>query len=129
MGNNKRNVDPQNMTKGSTTATSFAYRIRDIARSVFNIVDDKNQLNKTLEWVDLANKFSDNFTILEVRAGLLYKMGQKDKAIEMQEKASAIFHEAMARAQTPVSEKVEKRLDETLLKMKEGKPTWLFSNN
>jgi thiol-disulfide isomerase/thioredoxin len=109
--------------KGSSIATSYAYRIRDIARSVLNVIDDKKQLSKAYEWIVYASGFSNNFTIGEVKAGLLHKLGKAKEAISEQEAVIKAYTEQMAKLNIS-SDKTLGRLEGNLQKMKDGKPTW-----
>lgn len=109
--------------RASLNDVSYAYKIRDLAKSVLTTINDKSWLNKALSWTDTAFAYSNNFTIDETRAGLFHKLGNKNKAIEVQEKAILNFKN-MLKEQNLSNDKIIKRLDETLQKMKEGKPTW-----
>jgi hypothetical protein len=114
--------------RGSSLATSYAYRLRDICKAMYNVLDDKKQLNKALQWIDHAAMYSDNFTITEVKAGLLYKLGRKSEGIAIQQ-ASIDNFTAMQSTLGITNEKIIKRLHDTLQDMKEGKPTWNFDNS
>ncbi len=114
--------------KGSSIATSYAYRVRDIARSVLNVIDDKKQLAKAYDWIVYASGFSDNFTIGEVKAGLLQKLGKTKEALDEQQKVINAYNEQMAKLNIS-SDKVMGRLEGNLQKMKEGKPTWGMDKN
>jgi hypothetical protein len=86
-------------------------------------LEEEPELKKALEWMDLADQYSDNFTLIETRAGLFYKMGKVKEGIEWQNKALAVFNEQMAAAKI-TSEKSLSRITENLAKMKAGEPTW-----
>ena len=104
---------------GSMKLTGFAYQIRSMAESVFKIVNDKKLLTEELQWSELANSYSDNFTIIEVKAGLLYKLGRTKEAMEIQQQAITAFANLKIGA-----DNVMQRLQGELEKMKQGKPTW-----
>ena len=114
--------------KASSVATSYAYRVRDIARSVLNVIDDKKQLAKAYDWILYASGFSDNFTIGEVKAGLLQKLGKAKEAMSEQQAVINAYTEQMAKLNIS-SDKVMGRLEGNLQKMKEGKPTWGIDKN
>jgi thiol-disulfide isomerase/thioredoxin len=114
--------------KGSSIATSYAYRVRDIARSVLNVIDDKKQLAKAYDWMLYASGFSDNFTIGEVKAGLLQKLGKSKEALSEQQAVINAYTEQMAKLNIS-SDKVMGRLEGNLQKMKEDKPTWGIDKN
>ena len=114
--------------KASSIATSYAYRVRDIARSVLNVIDDKKQLAKAYDWILYASGFSDNFTIGEVKAGLLQKLGKTKEAISEQQAVINAYTAQMAKLSIS-SDKVMGRLEGNLQKMKEGKPTWGIDKN
>jgi regulator of replication initiation timing len=59
----------------------------------------------------------------EIKAGLLYKSGQKAAGIEWMKKTIDNFSE-MTRQLNLESDKNKNRLNETLKKMQEGKQTW-----
>ena len=114
--------------KASSIATSYAYRVRDIARSVLNVIDDKKQLAKAYDWMLYASRFSDNFTIGEVKAGLLQKLGKAKEALSEQQAVINAYTEQMAKLNIS-SDKVMGRLEGNLQKMKDGKPTWGIDKN
>jgi thiol-disulfide isomerase/thioredoxin len=114
--------------KASSIATSYAYRVRDIARSVLNVIDDKKQLAKAYDWILYASRFSDNFTIGEVKAGLLQKLGKAKEALSEQQAVINAYTEQMAKLNIS-SDKVMGRLEGNLQKMKDGKPTWGIDKN
>lgn len=110
-------------SRGSSKQTSLAYRIRDIARAAYHGLDDKASLDKAMELIDLALRFSDNFSVHEVKAGLLYKSGQRDAGIAWMQKTIDNFG-TMTRLLNLESDKNKARLNDTLRKMLEGKQTW-----
>jgi hypothetical protein len=114
--------------KASSVATSYAYRVRDIARSVLNVIDDKKQLAKAYDWILYASGFSDNFTIGEVKAGLLQKLGKAKEALSEQQAVINAYTEQMAKLNIS-SDKVMGRLEGNLQKMNDGKPTWGIDKN
>lgn len=109
---------------GSMAATNYAYRVRDMAGAAYRNVDDKKTLNQALKWMAVAAEFSDNFTIAEMTAGLLHKLGRTTEAIGNQQKAIQQFTEVNA-AMNLVNEVISKRLKDGLQKMTENKPTWI----
>jgi thiol-disulfide isomerase/thioredoxin len=114
--------------KGSAIATSYAYRVRDIAKSVLNVIDDKKQVAKAYDWIVYASAFSNNFTIGEVKASLLHKLGKSKEALSEQQAVINSYTEQMAKLNIS-SDKVMGRLEGNLQKMKEGKPTWGVDKN
>jgi len=123
-----KNVNPEDLeftrkSRGGVNITSHAYRIRDMAKSVYQVSADKNELKKALEWVRIAETYSDNFTIYETRAGLLYKLGRKQEAIACQEDCIERFTLQLKKIRV-TSDKIMQRLNETLQKMKDGEETW-----
>jgi hypothetical protein len=114
--------------KGSAIATSYAYRVRDIAKSVLNVIDDKKQVAKAYDWIVYASGFSNNFTIGEVKASLLHKLGKSKEALSEQQAVINSYTEQMAKLNIS-SDKVMGRLEGNLQKMKEGKPTWGVDKN
>jgi thiol-disulfide isomerase/thioredoxin len=124
----KINIKPENLeitrrSRGSSKQTSLSYRIRDIARAAYHGLDDKASLDKAMELIEMALRLSDNFTVHEIKAGLLYKSGQKAAGIDWMKKTIENFAE-MTRQLNLESEKNKSRLNETLKKMQEGKQTW-----
>ncbi len=117
------NIEATRKARASVNSTSYAYKVRDLAKSILRIIDDKVWLRKAIQWMDTAEAFSDNFTIYETKAGLLYKLGRKEEALQMQQKTIDNFVEMLKR-QNLNNDKIQKRLEDTLQKMKEGKPTW-----
>ncbi|HMT74400.1 MAG TPA: thioredoxin family protein [Chitinophagaceae bacterium] len=117
------NIASARKARAGQNSTSYAYKVREAAKSVFGIINDKVWLNKALQWMNTAAASSDNFTIDETKAGLLYKLGKKKEALQMQQKAIDNFMEMLKR-QNLTNDKIQRRLEDTLQKMKEGKPTW-----
>ena len=105
--------------EGSANRSKYAYKVRDMARLVFNIVDDKAILSKALSWVDHAKKYSDNFTMDEIYGNLLYKMGEREKGIAYMQKALDDFTKRSGDAYG-----ITDRLSSQLEKMKKGEKTW-----
>lgn len=109
--------------KGSAFITSHAYRIRDMAKAVFQVIPDPSALKEALEWIRIAETYSDNFTIYETRANLYYKLGQKREAIACQENCIERFTLQLKKINA-TNDKVMQRLNDTLQKMKDGLETW-----
>ena len=123
-------VKPENLattrrSRGSTKKTSYAYRVRDVARGALNGLDRKDLLKEALGLIDWALKYSDNFSVHEVKAGLLYKSGEREAGIKWMDKTIAIWNE-MSRELNLDSEKIKVRLAETRQKMSEGKMVWSY---
>ncbi|HEY8388713.1 MAG TPA: hypothetical protein VIK74_08920, partial [Parasegetibacter sp.] len=100
--------------------TPYAYRVRDMADAVLKAVNDKVWLNYALNWMHLASAYSDNFTILEINAGVLHKLGRKDEAIKYQQAAIDAYNRLKLD-----NEIISSRLTSNFQKIKEGKPTWI----
>ncbi|MCD0487787.1 thioredoxin family protein [Pedobacter sp. MC2016-14] len=105
---------------GSIAATNYAYRVRDMATAAYKRVNDKAVLNEALSWMSVAAAYSDNFTIPEVTAGLLYKLGRKDEALKSQQKAIDDFA-----AIKMDNEIITMRLKNRLRDMLDNKPVWI----
>lgn len=102
---------------------SFAYKMRDAVNVYVNNIEDKSELSKATILIDKAVQLSDNFSILEAKAQLAYKMGQTQMGITIQEEAIATY-QAMKSIINISSDKIQKRLTDTLEGMKAGKPVW-----
>lgn len=109
--------------KGSVNITSHAYRIRDMAKAVFQVIPDTAFLKKALEWIRIAETYTDNFTIYETRASLYYKLGKKREAIALQEDCIERFTLQLKRMNIS-NDKIMQRLNDALQKMKDGLETW-----
>lgn len=101
-------------------STNYAYRIRGLAESALKRVNDKGTLSQALNWLQSAGKYSENFSIAEVRAGVLQKLGKKEEALASQRQAITSF-EAMKME----NEALKSRLQGNLKKIMENKPTWV----
>jgi thiol-disulfide isomerase/thioredoxin len=128
LASGKITVKPESLAatrrqRGSTRKTSYAYRVRDVARGAYYGLQDKDLLKEALGLIDLALQYSDNFSIHEVRAGILYKMGDRAGGIQWMRKTIENYAN-MSRELNLSSDKITTRLEETLKKMTEGKPTW-----
>lgn len=128
-----RNPTPESIATSrkfysSTNQVSYAYMVRDLAKAAYHVIDDEAQLNQGLDWIEHALKYSDNFTILEVKAGLLYKIGKTDQALLTQTQALEQYAGMMSAQNMAMTEKIKARLEGVLQNMKNGKPTWLLEN-
>lgn len=133
LADGKIKVKPENLEalrkiRGSSNTVSYAYRVRDLANAVFNVIEDKRSLKKALKWIDHATLYSDNFTIYEAKAGILYKLGESEKAIDIQRNAIKMYQETLAELNMSNSQKISGRLENTLKNMIEGIPTWQSEN-
>lgn len=104
---------------GEAESMGFAYRFGALTQAAFNGVNDKRILTEALQWSEAASQYSGNFSILETKAGLLYKLGRVKEALAVQEKALSAF-DSMKMENLPI----QQRLQDELQKMKEGKQTW-----
>jgi hypothetical protein len=123
-------VKPENLastrrSRGSTKKTSYAYRVRDAARGALNGLERKDLLKEALQLIDLALQYSDNFSIHEVKAGLIYKAGDKEGGLRWMDKTIANYAQ-MSRELNMDSEKVRERLTDMRRRMMEGKVTWNY---
>ena len=58
------------------------------AHVVYNHFSDKKMLELAAAWIKLADEWKPHFTNKAIYAGILFKLGEKDKAVEMMQKAS-----------------------------------------
>lgn len=89
------------------------FEINNYAWAVFQKVDDPEMLNNALAWSKRTLQEKETITFIDTYANLLYKLGRKDEAIAMEEKAVNL---------APSNEKVE--FQSNLQKMMKGEPTW-----
>jgi len=84
------------------------------AFEVFQYDNDRKDLETALTWVDASIKVvaSPGSELLDTKANLLYKLGQKQQGIEIEEQAAQIL---------PKDQEVVDALE----KMKKGESTWL----
>jgi thiol-disulfide isomerase/thioredoxin len=94
---------------------NYGFRLRNIAQSALKVVTDKNLLTDALNWADLAYQYFDNFTMTEVKAGLLFKLGRVEEGIKCQKKAISEF-ENLKMANEPI----KNRLLDQLKKMEQS---------
>ncbi len=93
---------------------NYSNELNQNASTIFNLSNDKTLLNKALSWSKKSlEQDKDNPMYLDAYANLLYKLGQTKEAIEIETKAVEL-----------INEKEKKSYQETLDKMKAGKPTW-----
>ncbi len=91
-----------------------SYDLNSLAWFGFVKVTDNFILNQALSWSKKSLELDkDNPAYLDTYANLLYKLGQIKEAIEIETKALEL-----------VKESEKKSYQETLDKMKAGKPTW-----
>lgn len=91
------------------------------AWSVFLYSDNRKALHAALGWVDEElRKKPDWPDALDTKANLLYKLGQKDQAIAIEEKAMQLhLQESLKQNRKPLD-----AFEKTLGKMKKGERTW-----
>lgn len=91
------------------------------AWTLFEYSNDKNELNKALEWSKRSSELQpDSPEILDTHANVLYKLGSVKDAISWQQKAVDVA-DAQAKKQNGIARPVFK---ESLEKMKRGERTW-----
>jgi thiol-disulfide isomerase/thioredoxin len=103
----------------ASESIDYAYRIRALAESALKVVNDKRVLNQAINWLNFAAGYSDNFTIPEVTAGVMQKLGRKADAIKFQEKAIASYPGSALKGDA-----VATRLQDNLKKINMNKPVW-----
>ncbi|MBK7097169.1 MAG: hypothetical protein IPH58_00890 [Sphingobacteriales bacterium] len=67
---------------------SVSYSLRGDAEAVYKAGNNKKMLEMAKGWAKQANEWFPHFSNEAVYAGLLYKTGEKQKAIKLMEKAS-----------------------------------------
>jgi thiol-disulfide isomerase/thioredoxin len=81
------NYHAANVKLFDTYYNNDAMRLNNIAWKYFETVEDKAMLQKAEEWVKQSISITPNYSNMDTLASLLYKLGQKDKARYMAEKA------------------------------------------
>lgn len=109
------------------SATNGAYNagtLNEYAWNLFLMSTDLKQLQKALEWselsvkkLDLSSPFLGVYT--DTKANLLYKLGRKQEALDLDEQALALAKVAKRLNPEYITE-IQANVD----RMKEGKPTW-----
>jgi hypothetical protein len=84
--------------------------LNQYAWTAFEQVNDAALLEPALKWSQLSLKAGEQPAYLDTYANLLYKLGKKDEAVKMQEKAVSMAN--------------DDSLKENLEKMKRGERTW-----
>lgn len=87
-----------------------ADELNQFAWTIFQHCNDKVLLTNAVEWSKQSLKAGDNAAYLDTQANLVYKLGDKDAAIKLQQKATALSADA--------------GLAENLEKMIRGEKTW-----
>lgn len=90
-------------------------QLNSYAWSIFQNCEDINCINMALNWAKHASDASNEPGFMDTYANLLYKAGQKDKAIAVQQKALDILKEKGENTSD---------LQEVLDKMLKGEKTW-----
>ena len=97
------------------------FELNSAAWDTFLNCDDKEYLERALQWSNLAIQLEDNIQYLDTKANILYKLGKKKEAISLQEMA---FERDSTIARKMGREYFYKYIRENLAKMKAGVPTW-----
>lgn len=90
------------------------FDLNNYAWEVFLHSEDSRELNKALRWSDTAVALcntANKSNWMDTKANILYKLGRRNEAIALEEKASAI---------DPQSNEIKR----VLAKMKRNEPTW-----
>ncbi|MER2997199.1 thioredoxin family protein [Pontibacter populi] len=72
-----------------TYFSNDANRLNSIAWKYYETIDDKAMLQKAEEWASKSVSIAPGYANLDTQAALLYKLGQKQKALEAANKAIA----------------------------------------
>ena len=116
-------MESARLSRSAVNLTNFAYRIRELSKAVFQIDTDQKNLTNALAWINKGMEYSNNFTMYEAKAGLLFKLKKIKEAIAVQEEGLKVFKEAQAKLSLN-NEKALIRMEENLAKMQKGEPTW-----
>ena len=84
--------------------------LNQFAWAAFEQVDEPKLLQNALSWSQLSLQAGEQAGYMDTYANILYKLGKKDEAVQMQEKAVQLSADAS--------------LKENLEKMKRGERTW-----
>lgn len=88
--------------------------LNEIAWSVFENIDDKFLVERALFWSKQAAEKTENPAFMDTYANLTYKLGNKEEAIAIEEKAI-----------NKLTDEAEKKAYQTTIeKMKKGEKTW-----
>lgn len=86
--------------------------LNNLAWDIFQHSNDKSELEKALYWSDLALKiWEPGGGAMDTKANILYRLGRKDEALELEARAAALL---------PKDEGIQQAYKD----MQEGKPTW-----
>ncbi|MHC8947534.1 thioredoxin family protein [Sphingobacterium hungaricum] len=88
--------------------------LNSYAWKIFENCEDIDCIQSAIAWSKMSLERGENPAYLDTYANLLYKSGDKENALIWQEKALAL-----------VDEESKSQYQETLNKMKAGKPTWV----
>jgi thioredoxin-related protein len=88
------------------------------AWSIFRYSTNKDELAEAIKWTEMALVIDSSFQIMDTKANLLYKAGNIEQAIALEEKVLQIIIE------TKAVERYKKECIITLDKMRRGEPTW-----
>lgn len=86
-------------------------QLNQFAWTVFENCPDMSCVKEALEWSKRSLEGKENPMFMDTYANILYRLGRKDEAIAMQEKAVKLSNG-------------DKELNATLTKMKNGEKTW-----
>ena len=94
---------------------NFTNTLNEAAWFIYKNTNEKFYLQKALEWSSKGNQYSQKFEAMDTEARILYKIGEKNAAIELMEKAVQLKNERIKSATA------FKSLDIVLNNMKENK--------
>ncbi len=124
MMSNAQAVSTESVGNKKVVTKSFSFRphgqnytntLNEAAWFIYKNTNEKIYLQKALEWSSKGNQYSEKFEAMDTQARILYKLGEKNDAIELMEKAVQLKNERIK------SVTAFKSLDVVLNNMKENK--------
>jgi thioredoxin-related protein len=126
------NIIAQNIPQADAPVWN-AWRLNQVAWTMFEETHDREILNAALKWIDLSLSLDEssarsedrlpNSQLYDTKANLLYKTGKVKEGIEWEEKAIGLDGMA-AKKQGNYKGFFDEEYNKIIDKMKNGEPTW-----
>lgn len=102
------NWDAFKRVNKSRRMVNLSYQLRDAAEAIYYKTENKEYLETAAQWARMAQDYFPHFSNEAVYAGLLYKTGQKEKAMRLMLDAS---HDAILKSNADVQKLIAGNVD------------------
>jgi|GEM_PF-957364 len=122
-------VQEQDLYRGGKGVIYYKLVLNNAAWEIFSYSFNRQELARAVSWSEsVINADSTDFNSMDTRANLLYKLGEKESAIRLEERAIEIGHNKEG-TEGVKQGSMTSTLQSNLQRMKHDMPTWKMSEN